>query len=64
MGENMKYLPDINGAFSVNGFDVQQTGAGDWRVSLIDAEGNYIMNEYFNTKRAAFRFAEKGGFVS
>lgn len=50
--------PDANGAFKVAGWDVQQTGADDWRASVIDPHGNYVENEYFETKAAAFRHAK------
>ena len=52
-------MPDRNGAYKIGRFDIQQTGAGDWRVSIIDRDGNYDLNEYFSTKAKAFSFAHK-----
>ena len=53
----MADAPDNNGAYNVAGWDIQQTGAGDWRASVIDADGDYVESEYFETKAAAFRHA-------
>lgn len=55
----MVIRPDINGAYQVAGWDVQQTGAGDWRASVITPDGDYLENEYFETRAAAFRHAKK-----
>lgn len=53
-----RLTPDANGALKVAGWDIQQTGAGDWRASVIDGDGNYLENEYFETKAAAIRHAK------
>lgn len=49
--------PDRNGAMRIAGWDIQQTGADDWRASIIDSHGDYLENEYFETKAAAFAHA-------
>ncbi|MBS7812279.1 hypothetical protein [Roseococcus pinisoli] len=51
--------PDQNGAYQCNGWDIQQTGAGDWRCSVIDEDGDYLQNEYFDTKAKALAHARK-----
>lgn len=49
--------PDSNGAYAVAGWDIQQTGGGDWRASIVTPDGDYLENEYFETKAAAFKHA-------
>lgn len=51
--------PDINGSYKVAGWDIQKTGAEDWRCSIIDSDGNYLENQYFETKSRAIAHARQ-----
>jgi hypothetical protein len=55
--DSVTYTPDSNGAYQIRGWDIQQTGAGDWRCSIIDEDGNYLENEYFDKFVQAVRHA-------
>lgn len=50
-------VPDWNGAIQVAGWDIQETGAGDWRASVVNADGDYLENEYFEKRASAIKHA-------
>lgn len=48
--------PDCDGVYRLNGWEIQETGAGDFHARIPDAEGNYLRDEYRETLTDAARY--------